>query len=357
MSRHAPGGLLWAAVVAAGLGLSISAQAQEYREPEGTPLPARARVMSPYDELGLAARLGQVRNGLPNIMLVGYWPPSNEMLRRFSPNPSQNPEGWIGENWEGRGYNIYAFFPEFPQGLGKGEGDFEVDYQDTSADFWPITAMVAPIAMITFGRGQMNNSWEVERRQRNLAEDQWVDDYLEPLKPTPAPPEQSKPAGYVRYSTLPTAAIATAVNSAGLGINAYVDTTGFCGAFLCEYLAYHGVWYNDLHWSPTDPQWNVAAGHIHVGGLLTIEQATAATEISLRVLIDTVDVLRIIPGDLNCDGLVGFGDINPFVLRLTNPETYFQVYPGCPNLNGDIDGDGEVGFGDINPFVALLLGS
>jgi hypothetical protein len=33
------------------------------------------------------------------------------------------------------------------------------------------------------------------------------------------------------------------------------------------------------------------------------------------------------------------------------------MYPDCPELNGDIDGDGVVGFGDINPFVALLSGN
>jgi hypothetical protein len=59
-------------------------------------------------------------------------------------------------------------------------------------------------------------------------------------------------------------------------------------------------------------------------------------------------------GDLNCDGAVDFGDINPFVLRLSNPGQYQSEYPGCPDENADIDEDGVVGFGDINPFVALL---
>jgi hypothetical protein len=62
-------------------------------------------------------------------------------------------------------------------------------------------------------------------------------------------------------------------------------------------------------------------------------------------------------GDLNCDGAVNFGDINPFVLRLSNPAGYQAAYPCCPNENGDINGDGGVNFGDINPFVALLSGS
>jgi hypothetical protein len=62
------------------------------------------------------------------------------------------------------------------------------------------------------------------------------------------------------------------------------------------------------------------------------------------------------PGDLNCDGQVGFADINPFVLRLSNPAAYAAQYPDCPDANGDINGDGGVGFTDINPFVALLSG-
>jgi hypothetical protein len=60
-------------------------------------------------------------------------------------------------------------------------------------------------------------------------------------------------------------------------------------------------------------------------------------------------------GDLNCDGTVNFGDINPFVLRLSNLAGYRAIYPICPNANGDINGDGTVNFGDINPFVALLI--
>ncbi len=59
-------------------------------------------------------------------------------------------------------------------------------------------------------------------------------------------------------------------------------------------------------------------------------------------------------GDLNCDGVVGFADINPFVLRLANPDQYAAAFPDCPEQNADINQDGMVSFGDINPFVALL---
>jgi hypothetical protein len=62
-------------------------------------------------------------------------------------------------------------------------------------------------------------------------------------------------------------------------------------------------------------------------------------------------------GDLNCDGVTDFGDINPFVLYLSNFGLWQATYAGCDPLNGDINGDGVYGqasFGDINPFVALL---
>jgi probable HAF family extracellular repeat protein len=59
-------------------------------------------------------------------------------------------------------------------------------------------------------------------------------------------------------------------------------------------------------------------------------------------------------GDVNCDGSVGFGDINPFVLLLADPAAWRQTYAGCPLANGDINQDGLVDFGDINPFIALL---
>jgi len=59
-------------------------------------------------------------------------------------------------------------------------------------------------------------------------------------------------------------------------------------------------------------------------------------------------------GDMNCDGVVNFGDINPFVLALSNPASYAQAFPNCNVQNGDINGDGVVNFTDINAFVALL---
>jgi hypothetical protein len=61
-----------------------------------------------------------------------------------------------------------------------------------------------------------------------------------------------------------------------------------------------------------------------------------------------------VPGDLNCDGAIGFDDINPFATALLGYAAYTAAYPDCNWMNADVDVNGEVGFADINPFVALL---
>lgn len=243
---------------------------------------------------GNPTRIGGHTN---NILITGYWPPTNNMIRQFSQSPTQNPGGWKGGNWEGRGYDLYSFFPEFPNGLGKGEGDLEVDYQDTEADWARITAEIKPVAIITFSRGKSGSNWEIEYAQRNLQT--WVNDYVAPFQPTYSPPDQSKPAGHIRYSSLPMENIRDAVNNAGLGVAASIDYTGFGGGFLSEFIAYHGVWYKETHQSISDPFRTVAAGHIHVGINTPTAAATTAAEISIRQLINHVDGLIPAPGSLS----------------------------------------------------------
>lgn len=60
------------------------------------------------------------------------------------------------------------------------------------------------------------------------------------------------------------------------------------------------------------------------------------------------------PGDLNCDGVIDFGDINPFVAALSGQAGYESQYPDCEWMNADCNGDDLVDFQDINAFVALL---
>jgi len=238
-------------------------------------------------------------------MLTGYWPPSNEMLRKFSTDPNQNPGGWQGENWEGRGYNIYAYFPEFPGGVAgnpKGDGDFEVDYQDVSSDFERITGDIHPIAILGYGKGAA--SWELEYNAGNLSA--WNGDYLEPFGPNPSPPDSGQPADYIRNTTLRVQAIADAINNSGAGVNAWVDRDGDAGAFMCEYMAYHVAWYQELHSDPCDQYRCLAAGFTHVPGSLSVSTATTVCEIALRttiVYLDSQLTFFTISGAITSDGI------------------------------------------------------
>jgi hypothetical protein len=85
-------------------------------------------------------------------------------------------------------------------------------------------------------------------------------------------------------------------------------------------------------------------------GWLNLDDANAY--VALEAAVCTGGVL----GDLNCDGIVGFDDINPFVLAISDPAAYVATYPDCDILNGDCNGDGFVDFDDINAFVVLLSG-
>lgn len=251
----------------------------------------------------------------PKILLTGYWPPTNEMIRRFSTNPAKNPQGWIGSNWENRGYDVHAYFPEFSpptcSSCGKGTGDLEVDYQDTSNDFWSIANGLDPIAVITFSRGKVGVTWEAEMNQYNRAT--WINDYLAPLQPTPAPPDASVPAGYLRLSTLPVQDIVNDVAAANLGLSPYICFTQDGGGFLSEFIAYHGVWYQSIHESPTADDWCVAAGHVHVGTQISWPVATLAAEVTLRSVIDHVD--SIVAATV-CQTDLGYGGPGNATLKL-----------------------------------------
>ena len=240
-----------------------------------------------------------------NILLTGYWPPTNHMLRQFSTNPEQNRGEWRGGNWRGHGFDIHAFFPEFDVpddevGGGTladvGRGDFRVDYQDTRRDWERITAALKPCAIITFSRGWSGNQWELEAFVRNLGSEgpssswQWRDDLIEPLQPTPSPPDPTWPEMFRRPSTLPMMEIVNRVNGAGgLDVQAYIDSgTEYAGAFLSEFIGYLGVWYQDEHSAMDATGMCFAAGHIHVGQSVPAADAARATEISLEALVEDV---------------------------------------------------------------------
>jgi pyrrolidone-carboxylate peptidase len=237
-----------------------------------------------------------------NILLTGYWPPTggiDSMLKPFSTNTTLNPSGWIGENWENSGYDVYAYFPTFPGGTSsnpKGNSDFEVDYQDTWSDFWRITGELKPIAIMSYGNGA--GKWEIEYNARNLAPSSWYSDYLSPYKPD-SRPDPSQPSNYQVHSTLPVHDIARAINAANLptigSSGAWVDLGGNPGGFLCEYMAYLCMGYQYIHSDDDDPYRCFAAGFTHVAGSVSVADATAASQIALRDTIEYLDSLTPVP--------------------------------------------------------------
>lgn len=59
-------------------------------------------------------------------------------------------------------------------------------------------------------------------------------------------------------------------------------------------------------------------------------------------------------GDVNCDGLVSFDDIDRFVEALNYAGGAGWPYGNCPWLSADCTGDGNVTFDDIDAFVARI---
>ncbi len=289
----------------------------------------------------------------PKIMLTGYWPPTNEMVRHFSQDAELNPEGWQGENWEDLGYDVVSFFPEFTpadcNNCGQGFGELEVDYQDFSQDYWPIIESVQPVAVMTFSRGFNDMSWELENRVVNRTN--WYDDYTTPFLPTPNPPDDTVENYHVRFTSLPVEAIITEIIRAEIGLDPYLDDTN-AGMFLSEFAGYHGVWYKENYDEDVEIPC-FAGGHIHVGKQINWDTARQATEISLRALIAHVDQFMVLPGDCNSDGEINILDL----VALANVVLGFSEFTPSQELAADMDENGILNILDIIAIVNLILGN
>ncbi|HML73107.1 MAG TPA: hypothetical protein PKB02_01295 [Anaerohalosphaeraceae bacterium] len=228
-----------------------------------------------------AAGCGQTRR---NVVLTGYWPVTNEMLREFCDDPVINPNGWKGSNWKSMGYDVYAFFPTFPANPyqnPKGNGVLEVDYQDTFADFEAIVAKYKPIAIVCYGMGQ--GPWEIERRA--IVRDRWSPDFLDPKLPDKKSLETMAVTGKTYSTTLPAEQIELAVNRAGLGVKAWIDEEGDPGDFLCNYIACLAMGYQKRYENRSKASYCISAGFIHVGPGVSLEQARKAQELTLEAVL------------------------------------------------------------------------
>ncbi len=237
-----------------------------------------------------------------NVVLMGYWPPTNNMLRQWSTHPQQNSGQWQGQNWRGLGYDVYAFFPEFPPdddptndaigspgSVGSPDFDLQVDYQATSADFWRIVDEYQPQILITTSRGGAVG-WEIEAFEGRAEmgespEIDWrSDDYGEVHLPTQASIEPRSWQAIAAYrgenllaSKLPMAEIEAATSALGLVSVAIDEATS--GSYLSGFLGLHGLYYSATH-----PH-NQAAGHIHVGTAVSAENATTLMETTLETVL------------------------------------------------------------------------
>ena len=290
---------------------------------------------------------------VPKVLVTGFWPPTNEMIRHFSTNSELNPDGWVGGDWEERGYDIVSYFPEFEEpncnDCGMGYGDLEVDYQDTSIDFWNIVNDIQPTAIVTFSRGYIDHSWELEFNFYNRIN--WYADYLAPLLPTPNPPDEGVENYFERNSTLPMDEIEDAVEEAGLGLNAYIDWQGDPGHFVSEFMGYHGVWYRDINQQSE----NIChiAGHVHVGGLVDWDIAREATHITIRKVLDHLDQFDYILGDVNEDTFINIQDLLMMVqFILGNQEPMIGE-----SFAADMNIDSTINIQDVIIIINIILGN
>jgi len=243
-----------------------------------------------------------------NVVLMGYWPPTNEMLRLWSQNPAQNPDTWIGANWGGYNFDLYAFFPEFPPdgdpsndpigsegSVGSPDSDLRVDFQDTSADFWRIVDEYQPSILITTSRGGAIG-WEIEAVEgghgsagnNDPALDWRSDGYGTVTHPTQATVDPRSWMAISSYrqgnrltSQLPMDDIVAATSSL-TGESVQIDM-GTSGNYLSGFLGLHGLYYNQI------ASHNVAAGHIHVGSSVSTADARTLLTATLHAVLGQYD--------------------------------------------------------------------
>ena len=289
----------------------------------------------------------------PVILITGYWPPTNEMIRDFSQSFDLNPSGWIGDNWENRGYDVISFFPEFDDSdctsCGQGYGDLEVDYQDTSEDFWPIVNDLNPMAVITFSRGYIDYSWELEYNYYNRLN--WINDFMSPFLPTPNPPDDSVINYFIRHSSLPMESIVQDIIAENLGLDPYIDWDGHPGQYVSEFMGYHGVWYQNINQLGDNKC--ITAGHVHVGGLVDIETAKRATEVTLRSVINLLDESTYILGDINQDQIIDILDL----VMIVNYILGIQDFESIQSYAADINEDAIINIQDIIAIINIILES
>ena len=148
----------------------------------------------------------------------------------------------------------------------------------------------------------------------------------------------------------------------GVANETYVGTFGgmpmydYSYVLQTPFLAQAGVkyWIRIEGYQSVFPDWGLARGTGGDGQHFAFSTGSAMFYFAPGDTAFKLLAAAMVLGDLNCDWVVNFGDINPFVLALTGQSGYQATFPACNFLNADVNGDGVVNFSDINPFVACL---
>jgi hypothetical protein len=159
----------------------------------------------------------------------------------------------------------------------------------------------------------------------------------------------------------------------------YIATTGATSSWIDEYRLSDASWVRPVRsfepasldgmtqastsslWVAWQGMMSVAEVDVATGDILQLAGTVPCADLELGPAWPPVP--RVCPGDCDCDGHVGFSDIDYFVEAIPdNPYSWAALYmyrhggaqPPCPFASCDADGDGHVGFLDIDPFVALI---
>ncbi len=142
---------------------------------------------------------------LRNILLFGYWPPTDtgNILSNYA-----TPRTVSGQS--GGAYSVQAFSPVFTNPIGwtstanppasripfwgSGTGRLQVDYRKTAEFFWRTVNRHKPIAIMSFSRSLWDANWWLEPYVYNYANARWrLTIEYHPLVPWPPASSPSSP--------------------------------------------------------------------------------------------------------------------------------------------------------------------
>jgi hypothetical protein len=110
---------------------------------------------------------------------------------------------------------------------------------------------------------------------------------------------------------------------------------------------------NALRWGTMYNFW-FETDRAPMNGEVTLGLFKPHTPQSVNFAAPHPELVVLIPGDMNCDGVVTVSDIGPFVLAVTDPAAYAAAFPNCDIMQADLNSDGQITVSDIGPFVAML---